>query len=246
MELARFDGTPSQETTNKAPLLPLHNTLTQLETLSMSQDCLSESATKDLVNLLVTRGYFHRNVHGAAEIANVDRTSKHVSKFSETNLDCQIVSTKDGYIITKEQLRVRLLEELTSVGGRLSVDAAATVLAVDPVYIPQVSTDCIRVGDDLIIEEYLDQRAEITNVELVKQDGHVVVSELATAVWNMPMDLVLNALESRTKCGMVQANIMSLSGISVLVTPAFEEREKRRIRGAFQAITLPTQVRSSK
>jgi len=206
----------------------------------MSGGCLSESATKDLVNLLVKRGYFHGDA--VPQLAHEDRKSDDVAEFSETDDACQLVTTRDGVYMTKEQLQVRLKGELAAVGGRMSVEHAATVMAVDPAHVEQVSDSMIRVNDELITEQYLDRMAEITNLELVKQDGQVLVSELATAVWNMPMELVVSALEKRIEGGVIAARMLSLSGMKVLVTPAFEEQQKCRIRGAFRAITLPTQV----
>lgn len=211
----------------------------------MVEDCLSESAANDLVNLLLKRGYFHDNV--VPEFANEDRISKDVREYSETDADCQLVSTQDGVFMTKDRLKERLLEQLASFGGRMSVEDTATTLAVDTAHIERVSKmihNIIRVGDDLIIELYLDRMAETTNrLQLSKSDGHVVVTELASSVWEMPSDLVLSALETRIASGVIKGRLLTLSGAKVLVTPAFEERENCRIRGAFRSIALPTQVR---
>lgn len=211
----------------------------------MEGNFLSERATNDLVNLLVRRGYFHANVD--PELAKEDRTSEDAREYSETDANCQLVSTKGGSFMTRDRLKQRLVEQLSESGGRLSVDDVAAFLAVDSIHIEQVSKDnknIIRVRDDLIIELYLDRMAETTNLQLVKSDGHVVVSELASSVWEMPIDLVLSTLEKRVASGFIKARLLNLSGAKVLVTPAFEEGEKVRIRGAFQAITMPTQVRA--
>ena len=210
----------------------------------MSLDCLSESATKDLVNLLLKRGYFH--VDGVLQLADEARRSNAFPVYAETDVACQLVTTQDGNYMTKDTLRVHLLEEISAFGGRMSVENAAIALAVDPIIIEQVSESSvtvIRVGDDLIIDKYFDQMAEKTDLQLVKNDGSVLVSELASSTWDMPMDLTLSALKKRIDSGMIVARILMLSGAKVLATPAFEERERCRIRGAFRTITLPTQVR---
>jgi hypothetical protein len=201
-------------------------------------ECLSESATKDLVDLLVRRGYFHNVVPGFKE----DKKTADARLYSETDSSCQVVSTHDGVVMTKDRLQKRLLKELTAAGGRLSVEESASILAVDPVHIEYVSKSIMRVGENLITEPYLDRMAQTTNLMLIKNDGRVLVSELATSVWEMPSDLVLGALEKRIASGMIKAKIFTLSGAKVLVTPAFEKIEKYRIRGAFRAITMPTQV----
>jgi hypothetical protein len=207
-------------------------------------ECLSESATKDLVNLLVSRGYFHVNV--TPELANEDNKSKNdISKHSEKDDACQIVSTQDGDVMTKDLLQERLMEMLSSAGGRLSIEDASTLLAVDSCHVKQISNNIdaiIQVGEDLIIELYMDRMAETTKLQLDKNSGRVFVSELATCVWEMPIDLVMNALQQRIASGKIQASLLTISSHKVLVTPAFEEREKCRIQGAFRAITLPTQV----
>ncbi len=129
--------------------------------------------------------------------------------------------------------------------GRLSIEDASTLLAVDSCHVKQISNNIdaiIQVGEDLIIELYMDRMAETTKLQLDKNSGRVFVSELATCVWEMPIDLVMNALQQRIASGKIQASLLTISSHKVLVTPAFEEREKCRIQGAFRAITLPTQV----
>lgn len=208
-----------------------------------NDDCLSESATKDLVKLLVKRGHFHQNV--VPELAHHDKKKSDPCPYSDTDVSCQLVATLDDQLVmTKEQMQVKLMQELSAVGGRMSVEDAATALAVDPAHIEHISSDetIMRVGDHLITEQYFDAMAEATNLQLVKHDGHVVVSDLAANVWNLPMELTLSALEKRIESKMINAKLLTLSGMKVLVTPFYEERERCRIRGAFRAITLPTNV----
>jgi hypothetical protein len=214
-----------------------------------SQGCLSESATKDLLNLLVKRGYFHDNVE--PELANVDkRRDDHTRSFSEMDAACQLVSTHDGMYLTKEQLKVRLRDELNAFGGRLSIQKVAIALHVDVTHVEHVvsettTTGIIRVGQDLVTEQHMDELAESTNLKLCFHQGHMLVSELARSLWDIPMELTLSALEVRVERGlMMDAKVATLLGAKVLVTSSFEEREHVRIRGVFRAITLPTQVDS--
>lgn len=208
----------------------------------MSKGHLSESATKKLVNLLIERGYFHQDID--PQLADPDQKLSDICAFSETDVACQLVTTKDDTVMTRDQLKTCLMDQLALVGGRMSVQDATVALGVDAQHIEYVSNELIRVGNDLITEDYLDTMGERTNLELTKQDGHVVISELASNVWNMPMELTLSALEERIASEIITARILGLLGMKVLVTPDFEEREKCRIRGAFQAITLPTHVSS--
>ena len=95
-------------------------------------------------------------------------------------------------------------------------------------------------GDDLITQEHLDRLVENLHVE-----DSILVSELATTLWDMPIEATLQALEERVDRGLINAKLVSISGAKVLVTPRYEETQRCRIRGAFRAITLPTQVRPS-
>lgn len=213
----------------------------------MSDACLlSESATRGLVNLLLKRGYFHDAI--VPELADKDRKNNDcLQEYAETDVACQLVTAQDGNFMTRDQLQVRLIEEVGAFGGRIALKNAALALAVDSRPIEQVSDRAIaiiRVKDDLIIEQYFDRMAETTNLQLAKQD-HVVVSELASTVWDMPIDLTFCALKKRIESGMIGARLVMLLGTNVLVTPVFEQRERNRIRGAFRALTLPTQVSSS-
>lgn len=208
------------------------------------QDCLSESATKELVNLLLQRGYFHENVK--PELADIDRRSE-PRAFSGLDPACQLVSTHDGMYLTKEQLKVRLREELNAFGGRLSILNVAIALAINVTHIANASetaTDILRVGEDLITHQHMDDLAETTNLKLCLTNGHMLVSELASSVWDMPMEVTLTALEERIVLGLIDAKVVTRLGAKALVTPAFEEREYCRIRGVFRAITLPTQIDS--
>ena len=99
-----------------------------------SQDGLSESAAKDLLSLLLERGYFHQHVE--PQLADEDSRNDHRRVFSEMDPECQLVSTQDGCYMTRTRLQLRLQEEL-SAKGRMSIENAAVALAVDRKHIEQ-------------------------------------------------------------------------------------------------------------
>ena len=71
------------------------------------------------------------------ELANEDNKSNDTRKYSEKDETCQIVLTQDGVVMTKDLLQERLMQVLSSAGGRLSIDDASTLLAVDSYHIEQ-------------------------------------------------------------------------------------------------------------
>lgn len=207
---------------------------------------LSESATKELVGILIQRGYFQNGVE--PQLANADRRDD-PPVYSELDCQCQLVSTQAGTCssyMRRDQLKRRLSEALFVFGGRLSISHAAIALAVNQAHIQHISEttpSVIRVGDDLITEQHMDQLALETGMLLRERKGFALVSEVATTVWRMPVDTTSNALNAR-RLGLFSAKTMTLHGSKALVTPTWEEQQLFRVRGVFRGITLPTQVRN--
>jgi hypothetical protein len=212
---------------------------------------LSEQATSDLMNLLLFRGYFH---DGAAPLEEITGDSLEdmnacqnsiATLFSVIDETCQLVPMRGARYVTKSKFAV-LFEAEMSVRGRVTIDDAAEAMGVDKVCIMQVIggiSTIMQVGDELIASKYLDEmvQREVKD-RLDLKNGHILVSELASEVFRLPMEVTIDILEGRIARGLVKAKFMTISGARSLITERYEESEQRRVRDTFLALSSPTSV----
>lgn len=211
---------------------------------------LSEKETNDLMSLLIQRGYFHDKIRSTSNIEDDSSDTMEQSKgetiinFSDTDEACQLLSVHSDCYMTLEEFGLKMETELLFL-GRVSVSDFATALGANPIHVEQTFTaapNVLHEGNELMTSKFLDDLVTRVVTALVSSRGHVLVSELSSHVFSMPMDVTLQVLEERISRGLLRATLVTLMGAKTLVSSQFQQTERLRIRGIFRALTSPTSI----
>jgi len=201
-----------------------------------------------LMQLAITRGYFHGNATPQREITEISAEEIDVHEYSSQDLDCAVVPTSFGYA-KRDFLEKRLMEELIDAGGRLSQEDLAFALDVNKLFVQQTILKIIKndesenkivmVGDDYImLGEYFREMEPAVRLALSDAGGCISVSHLANQVLLLPSDIVLENYSKQLTDKGVKVELMG--GMTFFCTDEWAEQEKLKIQGAFEAILEPT------
>jgi hypothetical protein len=159
-----------------------------------------------------------------------------------------LMYTLDGKeYVTPKQLRLEILAELKSAGGRISIVEMQNLLNVDSTHVERHAREVIKDdpslqllggGSELVSESYIDTIVNEISELLLEGDGHMTVGDLATkyslTVAFMKKSL-MKALGRSSTLGIHMKD-------GVLYTDGFVKRHECRVRGALSAVTKPISV----
>ena len=168
-----------------------------------------------------------------------------VNKLVQTGL-LDIIYTSDGKeYITPKQLQREISDEVYMSGGRIGIPELSNILTIDFSQIEAQANNLVKSDSRLFIvlgqiisADYLDKIAEEINDRL-QLEGTTSISIL-TKEYNLPADFIFEQLTSRL--GSIIEGFQDESDPKVIITPGYLSRNRARIRGALNAITVPTSV----
>ena len=210
---------------------------------------IGENGAKELVALLVHRGYFHDNQEPVVEhdpqdsedfMMAIQKEAGNI--FSMDDADCMLVATRDGNFMTRASLRQKLLDSISRNGGRVSRQnlAAESAVTVEQVQRTLVGCEELReVGGDVLSPQFFDEVVPRLYLWLETNGGLMSLSELSHR-----LDVTFNSLEDafKSRLDRINARMTTINGATVVINQTYETRQKFRIQGVFCALSEPTMV----